>query len=162
MIRGDADPRCVTSPSCTQMFANVKGVMQKSFPPTNPWSRFWWAAAVVLTLAVAGLSLGPQPNVDVAEGISDKALHAGFYAALTGAYLAAVRTRAPAILLAVFAYGGLLELLQIALPERSAEALDLAANAAGVLAAALCTLAAGQLRSRQPEITAPRRRHGTP
>lgn len=115
---------------------------------TERRSTVWWTVAVALTIAVAVLSLGPQLDVDDAtQGVSDKALHAAFYAALAGAYLAATRARLGAVTLIVFAYGVLLELLQMARPERTVEALDLAANAAGVLVAALLTLTVRRVRA---------------
>lgn len=89
--------------------------------------------AVAITVAIAVLSLGPEVTAGPAT-LSDKALHAAAYLALTLACLAAIPERRLAVAAGVIAYGLALEFTQlVALPERTAEAADLLANLAGVV-----------------------------
>lgn len=68
----------------------------------------------------------------------------GAYAALTAAYLAAIRGRPRTVIAGVVAYGVVLEFAQLFLPGRTTEVWDVAANIAGTAAVAL--LFAGRMR----------------
>ena len=91
-----------------------------------------------LTVLVAVLSLGPEVTGGPALPVSDKILHAVAYAALTVAWLvAAPRRNAVVVALGVCGYGVILELAQIALPERTGSAWDVVANLSGIMIGAV-------------------------
>jgi len=108
-----------------------------------------------LALAIAVLSLVPDPETITPVTVWDKLGHAVAYAALAlalGYAMAASRWAGPAVLVAgvalPVAYGALLELLQLLTPPRSGEAADVLANLAGALAGT-AALAAWNLRGRK-------------
>lgn len=107
--------------------------------------RLWIAAIVVLVALIVVTSLSPQPMVP-SESMSDKTAHflAYFSLALLGSGIAAPASLWRAML-KCFLLGATLELAQALLTDnRVADLADLAANAAGILAA---WLIAGQGRA---------------
>lgn len=95
--------------------------------------RLWGVAGIVLTVIVLGLALTPNPR-----GPSlgwDKANHAAAFAALAFCGHFAWRERAghtARLVLALLLLGIGIEIAQRAVPGRSAEAVDLLADAAGI------------------------------
>ena len=107
--------------------------------------RLWIAAIVVLVALIVVASLSPRPMVP-SESMSDKTAHflAYFSLALLGSGIAAPASLWRAML-RCFLLGAALELAQALLTDnRVADLADLAANAAGILAA---WLIAGQGRA---------------
>jgi VanZ family protein len=104
-------------------------------------------AALAVGWALAVLAASLQPSGDGGFALAsplglvgpDKWLHAAGYALLAALVAAAVlprtRRRHLAVLVAVVAYGALVELLQIPVAGRSGDVFDALANAAGALAA---------------------------
>ena len=94
-----------------------------------------------VTLSVAYLVLGTRPRMpEVVRDVSDTVVHAGAYALLAESAIltsAAFAVPAPAAVGAVFAvaHGGLLEVLQMFTPPRTAEWRDLRSDAMGTAAA---------------------------
>jgi len=110
--------------------------------------RQWQVALAVLVCIVAKLALTPSNYPSVSLGW-DKLNHFSAFAALAlAAWLGfrAVRRHQLISLLGVLAYGGAIELVQLVVPGRSSEWLDLLADAVGILIGAL--LAAGLLKQR--------------
>jgi len=101
--------------------------------------RAWAGAAIVLALLAAVAALLPPrgtPGVEVADLGEVRALilHFAGYAALAlCAILAQARPRAVLTAVGLMAYATALEVLQGVLSERSFQAQDLVANAAGVI-----------------------------
>jgi VanZ family protein len=112
-----------------------------------------WIPALIVTVilfvaAVVPLSGSGSAGLLAVPGI-DKLLHALGYAVLAAALAAALdspRRRSTTVLAAAFAvaagYGGLLELVQLAVPTRHASALDLLADAAGAVVGVIGVAAA--------------------
>jgi VanZ family protein len=99
-----------------------------------------------MLIGVSLLMLLPRPPPSLDTGW-DKANHLLAFAGPTVAGMAALRRRdgwrAPALCLALLAWGGALELLQGLLPPRTADWADWAADGAGIfLGLAVCALAA--------------------
>ena len=94
--------------------------------------------AIAAAILAASLVPGGGGGGAVAGIGVDKLLHAGGYAVLAAAALAACRRvdarSALAVFLLVTALGGAVELLQAPVPGRSASVLDLAADAVGAAA----------------------------
>jgi VanZ family protein len=90
-----------------------------------------WAFALCL-LAILALALMPVPDYLPSTGW-DKANHALAFAVLAMLGCWSYPGRAAAVLLGLFAYGGLIELLQALVPYRTAESLDLLADGVGLL-----------------------------
>ena len=110
------------------------------------WRRYCrWAFAVCLVVVIA-LALAP-PQVPTPTTGWDKANHALTFAALALLGFASYPQRKSAVLAALLAYGGGIELLQGLTDYRTAEWLDWAADAVG--------LALGAVLMR----LSPRRRH---
>lgn len=86
---------------------------------------------VLLAGIVGVLGLLPHPDAVPSSGW-DKLDHAGGFAALMLAALPARLGRTPRVALALVAYGGAIEVLQLFVPGRSAEWGDLLADAVGV------------------------------
>lgn len=105
--------------------------------------RAWQAVLVSLVLAVSYLALTPAPLEGSYSGL-DKVGHVMAFMALSFAgYLAfpAARGTRTALLCGLFAYGGLIELLQLFVPGRSSEWGDLIADGLGIaLGAGLAAL----------------------
>ena len=112
--------------------------MAKTRPPTRPWR---WALLLLAAL-VAVLALVPAPPQQMDLGW-DKLNHVAAFAALG---LCAVfgwrggRVGRLSVLLALLAYGAAIELLQLQVPNRSAEWADLGADAIGIGLGALWAL----------------------
>lgn len=114
----------------------------------------WRAVLAALAVVIGYLALTPLPPPAADLGW-DKLNHACAFAALAAAAWLSVRSprrRAPA-LLAVLAYGALIELAQTQVPGRSGEWGDLLADAVGIgvgawLAAGVLAAAGGDLMRR--------------
>lgn len=101
---------------------------------SRPWfvglvrGVFWSALAVLMYLAVAR----PMPGgPSGALSVHDKLVHGGVYGALAVCGLLG-RLRASTVMLVLFAHGALVEVLQALVPDRSADVLDLLADALGI------------------------------
>jgi len=98
-------------------------------------TRFWQALLLVLLVVVAWLALTPKPPPNLTLGW-DKLNHSGAFVGLAFcAWLgqgAHARRRALA-LVALLAYGGLIELAQLFVPGRFGEWADLLADAVGLV-----------------------------
>lgn len=98
------------------------------------YPRVWLAAGWGLVAAVCGGSLLPATTVGAVGTIHDKLLHAGSYLVLmlwfAGLY---PRRRHGMIAALLLGLGVVLELLQGTVTSRQAEAMDVVANAAGLL-----------------------------
>lgn len=105
-------------------------------------------AFAVALAATAWGSLAPQRDVAFASGLWDKAQHALGYALLALLLVASQRAprpwRAGAVVLAI---GAVIEALQALTPDRTADPLDLAADAAGIAVA--CGIVASWQRLRR-------------
>jgi VanZ family protein len=116
----------------------------------SPRTRAWRWLLSVLAAAIAVLALMPAPPEQASLGW-DKLNHVAAFAALA---LCAVfgwrssRVARLAVLVALLAYGGVIELLQLHVPNRSAEWSDLLADGIGIGLGAL--LALWWLRRRTP------------
>lgn len=101
---------------------------------SRPWfvglvrGVFWSALAVLMYLAVAR----PMPGgPSGALSVHDKLVHGGVYGALAVCGLLG-RLRASTVMLVLLAHGALVEVLQALVPDRSADVLDLLADALGI------------------------------
>ena len=105
---------------------------------------FWQALLLVLLVAVAWLALTPKPPPDLTLGW-DKLNHGSAFVALAFcAWLGqgGQPRRGALAMVALLAYGGLIELAQWLVPGRSGEWADLLADAVGLaVGAALAWLA---------------------
>jgi VanZ family protein len=114
----------------------------------------WRMLLGLLIITVGVLALTPAPAVDLGLGW-DKLNHTLAFAAL--AWCAVLGYRAPralqwALLAGLLAFGGLIELLQQFVPNRSAEWGDLLADAIGIGIGAACAAVVLQLR-REPALS---------
>jgi VanZ family protein len=102
---------------------------------TGPASaRTWRVLLVLLVIVVSYLALTPKPLVGLESGL-DKVAHLIAFTALTfSGYLGfpASRGTRTALTLALLAYGGLIEVLQLFVPGRTAEWGDLLADGIGI------------------------------
>jgi VanZ family protein len=116
-------------------------MIQLQLPPVLRRWAFWLCVLAVLVLALAPLS-APLPSTGW-----DKANHAlaFFVMALLGRW--AYPRDTAALLLGLFAYGGLIEVLQSFTPDRSCDMADWAADCVG-LALAWCTMRLALLYTR--------------
>ena len=106
-------------------------------------TRAWQFLLVLLIVVVSLLALTPRPPAHVDFGW-DKANHMLAFAALAfAARLGYPAPRAARLLwpMALLAFGGLIELLQLLVPERSGEWLDLLADGAGIVCGAIIATA---------------------
>jgi VanZ family protein len=97
-------------------------------------ARTWRLALVVLMVAVSYLALSPKPPAGVDLGW-DKLNHMTAFTALGFCALLGFGTTRRALLAAscgLLAFGGLIEVLQLAAPGRSSEWGDLLADAVGI------------------------------
>lgn len=112
--------------------------------------RLWRWLLLVLAAAVAVLALKPVPPEQASLGW-DKLNHLVAFAALAWCAMFGYRSNPRgtrlAVLLALLAFGGAIELLQLLVPQRSAEWADLLADGLGIVVGAL--LALGWLRRRR-------------
>jgi VanZ family protein len=120
--------------------------MARPFVPMHAWR----AVFAVLVVAVGVLAVVPVPPRELSTGW-DKLNHTSAFAVLTLvgclAFPAGRRT-AWAVALAMFTYGGLIEIVQWFVPGRESEWADLLGDTIGIGVGLL--LAAGALRSRRP------------
>lgn len=121
-------------------------------PAARRWRWLLWLLGAVITV----LALTPAPEEQVGLGW-DKLNHAAAFAAL--GWCAALgyrgtRGQTLAALAGVLAFGAAIELLQLSVPNRSAEWADLAADAIGMAIGAL--LARVWLQRGATRATAPR------
>lgn len=99
-------------------------------------ARLWWSLGIALVVLIAWLSL-EKPSGGEAL-LPDKIAHGVAYFVLAVWFLNLLPRWRASVLVAVIAYGGLLEILQGMTPYRYADWLDLLADATGaVLALAL-------------------------
>lgn len=115
---------------------------------TTPRTRLWRWTLLLLAVLIAVLALAPAPPRQMDLGW-DKLNHLLAFAALGLCAIFGWRSGAAArlaVLLALLAFGGAIELLQLRVPNRSGEWGDLAADAIGIGLGAL--LAWGWLRHR--------------
>lgn len=93
----------------------------------------WLVAGLVLLIIGLVAALSPVPSV-VAVTLNDKLIHAAGFLVFMLWFGGVFETRfAPVVVVALSAYGLLIELLQSLTPTRQAETLDLVADVAGVL-----------------------------
>lgn len=113
----------------------------------NQSNRWTWAFFAV-ALAVLVLALTPTASRTATTGW-DKTNHLLAFVVLAWLGLKAYPRRVAAALIGLFAYGGLIEILQIFIPNRSADWTDLVANGLGLLLGWLLSwLLAGMLNRR--------------
>jgi VanZ family protein len=115
-------------------------------------TRLWRWALLLLAIAVAVLALVPTPPREMDLGW-DKLNHVFAFAVL--AVCAVFGWRSPrsarlAVLLALLAFGGAIELLQLQVPNRSGEWRDLGADAIGIGLGALLALLWLRYRKERP------------
>lgn len=95
-------------------------------------SPAWRAAFVLLLIVVSYLALTPHPPQGLSTGW-DKSNHAlAFASLLVSCRLAWPRQRAWVIVLALLAYGGLIEIVQTQVPGRDGDLLDMFADSVGL------------------------------
>ncbi len=118
-------------------------------------SRTWRVLLYLLIVGVSYLALTPKPPTGIDTGW-DKLNHTLAFAALAIsawlAYPASHRTRL-LWLGALLAFGGLIEILQLFVPGRSAESGDLLADALGIACGAAIAAGARVWRRRSPART---------
>lgn len=120
-------------------------------PDDRPGTRPWRWALLLLAVAIIVLALLPAPPRQASLGW-DKLNHVMAFASLAVCAVFGWRdSRAGrrAVLLALLAFGGAIELLQLQVPNRSGEWTDLAADAVGLGLGA--TLALLWLRRRKEQ-----------
>jgi VanZ family protein len=120
-------------------------------PEDRPGTRPWRWALVLLAVAITVLALLPAPPRQASLGW-DKLNHVVAFASLAVCAVFGWReSRAArlAVLLALLAFGGAIELLQLQVPNRSGEWTDLGADAVGLGLGA--TLALLWLRRRKEQ-----------
>jgi VanZ family protein len=103
----------------------------------------WWALLALLVVVVGWLALTPQPPPEFDTGW-DKLNHQLAFSALAFCAIHAGRGGRRAIAfawLALLAYGGAIELVQLHVPGRQAEFADLLADAVGIALGVLAALA---------------------
>ena len=112
--------------------------------------RPWQVLLFVLVGVVCYLALTPAPPKNLSLGW-DKANHAAAFAALTltGCFGFPGSRRAVAgVLIALLAFGGLIEILQAYVPGRDSDVADLLADAVGILCGVVPALYALRLSRR--------------
>ncbi|MBT9491769.1 MAG: VanZ family protein [Paucibacter sp.] len=109
---------------------------------------FWRLTLLLLLIAISYLALAPAPPKGVGSGW-DKLNHAMAFASLAfcGHWsLSSGRQRWLALPLALLAYGAVIELLQLQIPGRQGEWIDLFADAVGATLGLCAAGALGTLR----------------
>lgn len=107
-------------------------------------TRWWRVLLLFLLMAVSTLAVMPRPPASIDFGW-DKLNHVLAFAALAfaaGLGFPAPRAARFAVPLALLAYGGLIELVQLRVPQRSGEWGDLLADALGIACGVLVAAAA--------------------
>lgn len=101
------------------------------------WRR-WLPVSIALVILAASLVPGGSGGGTVGPVGVDKLLHVGGYAVLAAASVVTLRHGdawgSLGVIVAVTAFGGVIELLQGPVPGRHVSALDLVADAAGAVA----------------------------
>ncbi len=93
--------------------------------------RLWQALFTLLFIAISYLALSPAPPAGLSTGW-DKANHALAFASLAfSAHFAGARRPVP-LFMALLAYGGAIELLQLYVPGRECDWHDLLADGVGI------------------------------
>lgn len=94
---------------------------------------------------IGALSIVQRAEWPLEMALGDILQHLGAYAVLAGLAALGFQARRPWIVLAIplIAYGGILELVQLAVPGRFASVWDLLANAAGVIVGIVAIRLAG-------------------
>ena len=107
------------------------------------YARRWQAAGIAVLVLVLGFTLAPDVNLQGMAVASDKWLHGVTFAFLTVWFSGQYGPRSYwRVALGMLAFGGFIELCQRMLSYRSAESLDLLADAIGI-AVGLAIAAAG-------------------
>jgi VanZ family protein len=122
---------------------------------TTTTTRLWRWALLLLAVVVAMLALMPAPPRQMDLGW-DKLNHVFAFAMLAVCAVFGWRSSHAArlaVLLALLAYGGVIELLQLQVPNRSADWNDLGADAIGIALGALPALWCLQRRQAHPRRT---------
>jgi VanZ family protein len=111
-------------------------------PDTRPRTRPWRWLLLLLAMAITFLALVPTPPRQMDLGW-DKLNHLAAFAALGLCAVFGWRSSRAArfsVLLALLAFGGVIELLQLRIPNRSGNWADLGADAIGIGLGALLAL----------------------
>jgi VanZ family protein len=119
----------------------------------SPRTRAWRWLVLVLAAAIAALALMPVPPQPAGLGW-DKLNHLAAFAALAlcaGFGWRSSRAARLAVLLALLAFGGAIELLQRHVPNRSGEWSDLLADGIGIGVGALFALWWLRRRTQSPQ-----------
>ena len=94
--------------------------------------RLWQVLFVLLFIAISYLALSPAPPDGISTGW-DKANHALAFASLAfSGNFARTRRPWPFLFIALLAYGGVIELLQLNIPNRDGDWHDLLADGVGI------------------------------
>lgn len=93
--------------------------------------RLWQALFVLFFIAVSYLALSPAPPDGISTGW-DKSNHALAFASLAFSGRLAWTRRPWPLFMALLAYGGAIELLQLNIPNRDGDWHDLLADAVGI------------------------------
>ena len=99
--------------------------------------RWRWLLGLLLLITALAVTPAPPRQADLGW---DKLSHVLAFAALGWCAICGWRGARPAVLLALLAFGGAIELLQLQVPNRSGEWGDLAADAVGLGLGALLAL----------------------
>jgi VanZ family protein len=112
--------------------------MTQAFAASLAATSVWRVLLILIAGAVAFLALSPAPPVLIDTGW-DKANHMLAFGTMAfTAFLSCRSSNAKRVLLMglLFAYGGLIEILQASVPNRSADWADLLADTVGIAAGA--------------------------
>jgi len=107
--------------------------------------RFWQAMFGLLFIAISYLALSPAPPAGISTGW-DKANHALAFATLAFCGHFAGARRLWLLFIALLAYGGAIELLQLYVPNRECNWHDLLADGIGILLGLTVSTAARRFR----------------
>lgn len=107
------------------------------------YTRSWQVAGILVLIGVLVAALSPaMPEMQQTKWLTDKSLHGLTFAFLTVWFSGQYARRSYwHLALGMLAFGGLIEVCQRMLTYRSAEAMDLVADAIGVAAGLLVALA---------------------
>ncbi len=132
--------------------------LTRAAPPRVPLQLAWRVALALALAGVAWTSLLPPDSLPSSLGLSDKVVHVVGYAVL-GVLAVMSGLRWPAAFVTVLGFGLVLELLQGIVGYRSAEALDLVADALGAgLGVAAAAAVLGQVAEHQSATERERKR----
>ena len=113
----------------------------------QPQRLIWRGILVGLLAVVSTLALSPNPPGPEVVGW-DKFNHGAAFAALAGSVWFAYPTLRLRGMVALFVYGGLIEIVQAFVPNRSAEWLDVLADAVGIGLGCAIAAAVGRIAPR--------------